>query len=81
MLAKLSKAHILLRNVFKVVMHSTILVYGLIDCVFFFILSFLVLRFLFTFSTTCNSAVDLSEVTGKEQMDAQPTKKGRGRKQ
>lgn len=25
--------------------------------------------------------VDLSEVTGKEQMDAQPTKKGRGRKQ
>ncbi|XP_052733518.1 signal recognition particle 9 kDa protein-like, partial [Vigna angularis] len=25
--------------------------------------------------------VDLSEVTGKEQMDAQPSKKGRGRKQ
>ncbi|CAJ2630847.1 signal recognition particle 9 kDa protein-like [Trifolium pratense] len=25
--------------------------------------------------------VDLSEVTGKEQMDAQPIKKGRGRKQ
>ncbi|XP_028758407.1 signal recognition particle 9 kDa protein-like [Neltuma alba] len=25
--------------------------------------------------------VDLSEVTGKEQMEAQPTKKGRGRKQ
>ncbi|CAK8560237.1 unnamed protein product [Lathyrus sativus] len=25
--------------------------------------------------------VDLSEVTGKEQMDAQPVKKGRGRKQ
>lgn len=28
-----------------------------------------------------NSAVDLSEVTGKEQMEAQPVKKGRGRKQ
>lgn len=26
-------------------------------------------------------AVDLSEVTGKEQMEAQPAKKGRGRKQ
>ncbi|PNY01911.1 signal recognition particle 9 kDa protein, partial [Trifolium pratense] len=25
--------------------------------------------------------VDLSEVTGKEQTDAQPVKKGRGRKQ
>ncbi|OIW07599.1 hypothetical protein TanjilG_08330 [Lupinus angustifolius] len=25
--------------------------------------------------------VDLSEVTGKDQMEAQPTKKGRGRKQ
>ncbi|KAL7200820.1 hypothetical protein ACSBR1_032697 [Camellia fascicularis] len=25
--------------------------------------------------------VDISEVTGKEQMEAQPTKKGRGRKQ
>ncbi|KDO68521.1 hypothetical protein CISIN_1g0341312mg, partial [Citrus sinensis] len=25
--------------------------------------------------------VDLSEVTGKEQMEAQPAKKGRGRKQ
>jgi len=31
--------------------------------------------------STYNSAVDLSEVTGKEQMDAQPSKKGRGRKQ
>ena len=51
-----------------------------IDCVLD-ILSCLVLRFLFTFSTTCNSAVDLSEVTGKEQTDAQPSKKGRGRKQ
>jgi hypothetical protein len=28
-----------------------------------------------------NSAVDLSEVSGKDQMDAQPVKKGRGRKQ
>ena len=79
MLAKLSKAHILLRNVFKVVMHSTILVYGLIDCVLVF--SYLVMKFIFIISTTCNSEVDLSEVTGKEQMDAQPTKKGRGRKQ
>lgn len=26
-------------------------------------------------------AVDLSEVNGKEQMEAQPAKKGRGRKQ
>ncbi|KAK8583163.1 hypothetical protein V6N13_021875 [Hibiscus sabdariffa] len=25
--------------------------------------------------------VDMSEITGKEQMEAQPTKKGRGRKQ
>jgi hypothetical protein len=28
-----------------------------------------------------NSAVDLSEVSGKDQMDAQQVKKGRGRKQ
>ena len=45
------------------------------------ILSYVLLIFPFTLSIVKTSAVDISEVTGKDQMDAQPTKKGRGRKQ